>query len=141
MMNKMLVRFSVACLVVVAPAGCRSVQNAFDAPTATVSISVKDRSVQVPVTVSRVMPNEHSVVGVKYIQTSSLEKAMRELEIGVREKPADWQARIALAAVQEAGGKLEEALQNYEQANLDKGGAVDLRCVDGLARIRLRLKR
>ena len=66
--------------------------------------------------------------------------ALRELELGVAASPADWQARIALAAAQEAKGRFDEAKKNYSKANLDKGGDADENCVAGIKRIEARKK-
>jgi hypothetical protein len=121
-------------------AGCKTSAPWTKPPTAVVSITVNGKTAKVPVTVARVLPNEHSVRGVKLIQAEQFAEALKELETGVAAKPSDWQARIALAALQEQKGLLPEAKQNYVIANMDKGATADENCLAGIRRIEAQLK-
>ena len=120
--------------------GCQTIQSVFKPATAVVKIDFQGEPAEVPVTVGRFFPNEEAVAGVKMIQAGQLDEALRKFEAAVAAKPKDWEARIALAAVQEAQGKFPEAKQNYLQANLDKGGQADENAQAGIQRIDARLK-
>ena len=73
---------AIVIIVALAFTGCKTVPP-WAIPTAVLSIPVGAKTAKVPVTVGRVLPNEHSVAGIKWIKAGRLDDALRELEIGV----------------------------------------------------------